>query len=59
MLVWPTQWDFFGLFWLFSVNTEKSGDREFPGDLVGKDLELSLQWLGFDPWPRNFSMLWA
>ena len=24
-----------------------------------KDLELSLLWLGFDPWPGNFHMLWA
>ena len=31
----------------------------------GKDLVVSLQqlglllWRGFDPWPRNFHMLWA
>ena len=33
--------------------------REFPGGLVVKDLVLSLLWLGFDPWCRNFCMLWA
>ena len=26
---------------------------EFPGDLVVKDLALSLMWLQFDPWPRK------
>ena len=24
-----------------------------------KDPVLSLLWLGFDPWPRNFCILWA
>ena len=24
-----------------------------------KDLVLSLPWLGFDPWPGNFHMLWV
>ena len=24
-----------------------------------KGLVLSLLWLGFDPWPQNFCMLWA
>ena len=24
-----------------------------------KDLALSLQWCGFNPWPRNFHTLWA
>ena len=38
---------------------------EFPDGLVVKDLELSLLWLGsllwhgFNPWPRNFYMLWV
>ena len=30
--------------------------HEFPGSLVVKDLVLSLLWLGFDPWSRNFCM---
>ena len=30
---------------------------EFPGGLAVRDLELSLLWCGFDPWPRNFHML--
>ena len=33
--------------------------QEFPGGLVVKDLALSLLWLRFDPWPRNFCMLQA
>ena len=28
--------------------------EEFLGGLVVKDLALSLLWLRFDPWPRNF-----
>ena len=32
---------------------------EFPGGVVVRDPELSLLWLGFDTWPRNFHMLWA
>ena len=32
---------------------------EFPSGLVVKDLALSLWWLGFDPWPKNFCMSWA
>ena len=24
-----------------------------------KDLALSLQWRGFNPWPKNFHMPWA
>ena len=38
---------------------------EFPGGLEVKDLALSLLWLRlllwhrFDPWPRNFRMLWV
>ena len=28
---------------------------EFPGGLVVKDSALSLLWLGFDLWPRNFT----
>ena len=24
-----------------------------------KELALSLLWRGFDPWPRNFPMLWV
>ena len=28
--------------------------REFPGGPAVKDLALSLLWLRFDPWPRNF-----
>ena len=27
--------------------------------LVVKDSALSLQWLGFDPWPRNFCTMWV
>ena len=30
--------------------------EEFPGGLVVKDSALSLLWLGFDLWPRNFGM---
>ena len=33
--------------------------EEFLGGLVVKESALSLLWLGFDPWPRNFHMLWA
>ena len=32
---------------------------EYPGGLVVKDLVLSLLWLGFNPWPRNFHRLWV
>ena len=32
---------------------------EFHGGLVVKDSALSLLWLGLDPWPRNFCMLWV
>ena len=27
--------------------------------VVVKDPRLSLLWLSFSPWPRNFPMLWA
>ena len=44
----------------------KTAVVEFPGGAVGvKDPALSLQWLGsllchgFDPWSKNFHMLWA
>ena len=30
--------------------------REFPGGLAVKDSALSLPWLRFNPWPRNFHM---
>ena len=33
-----------------------SAQEEFPGGLLVKDPELSLLWLGFDPWPMNFHM---
>ena len=33
--------------------------REFPCGLVVRDLALSLLWLRFNPWPRNFCMPWA
>ena len=33
--------------------------QEFPGGLVIKDSVLSLLWLSFDSWPRNFHMPWA
>ena len=29
---------------------------EFPGGLPVEDLALSLLWLRFGPWPRNFHM---
>ena len=29
---------------------------EFPGDLAVMDPALSLLWLGFNPWPRNFHL---
>ena len=32
---------------------------EFPGPQQVKELALSLLWCQFDPWPRNFHMLWA
>ena len=42
---------------------KKVAGWEFPGGLVGKDLALSLLWLGsllwrgeFDPWAGNFHM---
>ena len=31
---------------------------ELPGGLAVKDLALSLLWLGFNPWPKNFHMPW-
>ena len=33
--------------------------REFPGGLAANDLALSLLWLWFNLWPRNFHMLWC
>ena len=30
-----------------------TGNLEFPGGLVVKDLALSLLWLSFNPWPGN------
>ena len=33
--------------------------KVFPGGLEVKDPALSLLWCRFDPWPKNFSMLWA
>ena len=33
--------------------------QEFPGGLLVKDSTLSLLWLGFDPWPGNFSIPWV
>ena len=38
------------------MSVRKIEIREFPGGLVVKDLALSLLWLGFHPWPRNFHM---
>ena len=38
-----------------SLNLRK--DWEFPGGLEFKNPALSLLWLGFSPWPRNFLML--
>ena len=35
----------------------KNTKLEFPGGLVVKESVLSLLWLGFDPWPRNFHMV--
>ena len=35
---------------------KKKYHQEFPGGLVVKDSVLSLLWLRFDPWPRNFLM---
>ena len=32
---------------------------EFPGGLEVKDFVLSLLWLGLDPWPRSFCILWS
>ena len=32
---------------------------KFPGGLAVKDLILSLLWLGLDPYPNNFCMLWV
>ena len=37
----------------------KQKKMEFPADLVDKDLVLSLPWCRFDPWSRNFRMLWV
>ena len=36
---------------------QKTRNREFPGGLVVKNLALSLLWLRFDPWPRDFRKL--
>ena len=33
--------------------------KEFPGGLAVKDSVLSLLWVGFDPWPRNFCTPWV
>ena len=37
----------------------KTGDQEFPGGVVVKDLVSSLLWLRFHRWSRNLHMLWA
>ena len=34
--------------------SKKETIREFHGGLAVKDPALSLLWLGFNPWPRNF-----
>lgn len=33
--------------------------EEFPGGPEDKDSPLSLLWLWFNPWSRNFCLLWA
>ena len=33
--------------------------NEFPGGLMVKNSVLSLLWLGFDPRPGNFHVLWV
>ena len=38
-----------------SVEAKKAG-LEFPGGLADKDSALSLLWLRFNSWPRNFHM---
>ena len=48
------------IFWLkYLKGIELRGKQEFPGGLAIKNLALALPWLRFDPWPRNFHMLWA
>ena len=37
----------------------KMEPEEFPGGLAVKDPALSLMWLRFHPWPRNFHRLWV
>lgn len=38
------------------VEEKKKKTKKFPGDLMVKDLTLSLLWLGLDPWNGNFLM---
>ena len=44
---------------LLSQDTSNRSIQEFPGGLVAKDLALRLLWLGFDPSPGNFYVLWV
>ena len=51
------------LFWALNLSMNKRDKNkppsEVPGDILVKDSALNLLWLGFDPWPRNFRMLWG
>ena len=42
-----------------NVDSPKIPQEEFPGGLAVKDSMLSLLWLGFNPWPRNFYTPWV
>ena len=41
-----------------AIHMQENEVREFPGGLSVKDSALSLMWLQFSPWPRNFHMPW-
>lgn len=45
--------------WQKKKSNKKLSILEFPGGLVIKDPALSLLWLGFSLWPRNFWMPWV
>ena len=41
---------------IFNLKNKQTKNLEFPSGLSVKDGALSLPWLGFNPWARNFHM---
>ena len=43
----------------FTITLKIQNTYKFPGGLAVKDPVLSLLWLRFNPWPRDFYMPWV